>query len=103
VQPEHLDERLQKNDRNAWTHAYMAADQAAYPAIGRVRQYLPEVEDDAVFEIAVSFVIAGLQAQARHPWTCRLHASGKRSSGLLAHDGTDGRSGPRSPLAGPSG
>jgi len=69
-----LDERLQKNDRNAWTHAYMTADQVAYPAVGQVRRHLPEVEDDAIFETALSFVMTGLQARAPRPCSCQVHA-----------------------------
>ena len=42
-----LDERLQRNDRNAWTLAYMNADQAVYPAIYQIRHHLPEVQDQA--------------------------------------------------------
>jgi hypothetical protein len=42
-----LDERLQRNDRNAWTSAYMNADQAVYPAIYQIRHHLPEVQDQA--------------------------------------------------------
>jgi AcrR family transcriptional regulator len=71
-----MDERLQKNDRDAWTSAYLTASQADYPAIWQVRHYLPEVNDDAIFETSMSFVMDGLQARAPRPCTCSRHARG---------------------------
>jgi AcrR family transcriptional regulator len=70
-----MDERLQKNDRSAWTSAYLAADPAEYPAIWQVRQHLPGVDDHAIFETCLSFVMAGLLARAPRPCTCPRHAA----------------------------
>lgn len=69
-----LDERLQKNDRSAWTRAYLAVDRAAYPNIWQIRTELPEVRDDDIFETVLSFVIAGLIARAPRPCRCARHA-----------------------------
>ena len=55
-----MDEQLQKNDRNAWTTAYLTADQAKYPAIWQVREHLPAVDDDEIFEMSLSLMLAGL-------------------------------------------
>jgi AcrR family transcriptional regulator len=70
-----MDEQLQKNDRNAWTTAYLTANQAQYPAIGQVREHLPDVDDDAIFEMILSFMLAGLHARAPRPCTCPTHAA----------------------------
>jgi AcrR family transcriptional regulator len=72
-----LDDRLQKNDRNAWTSTYMNADRATFPSIWQVRHHLPEVKDDDIFATSLSFFMGGLQAQAPRPCTCPKHASGQ--------------------------
>ena len=72
--PNRLDERLQKNDRNAWTSAYLAVDRAGYPNIWQIRTDLPEVRDDDIFETILSFVIAGLVQRAPHRCPCARHA-----------------------------
>ena len=73
-----LDERLQKNDRNAWASAYMSAEAADYPAIHQIRHHLPEVDDheQAIFDTALSFMLDGLQARAPRPCTCLRHSAG---------------------------
>jgi len=68
-----LDERLQKNDRNAWS-AYLAVDRAGYPNIWQIRTDLSEVRDDDIFETILSFVIAGLVQRAPHRCPCARHA-----------------------------
>jgi AcrR family transcriptional regulator len=68
-----MDERLQKNDRSTWTSDYLAADPAEYPGIGQVRQHLSRVDDQAIFETSLSFVMAGLLARAPRPCTCPRH------------------------------
>jgi AcrR family transcriptional regulator len=70
-----LDEQLQKNDRNAWNSAYMAADKTEYPAIYQIRQHLPEVDDEAIFDTVLSFLLAGLQARAPRPCPCPRHSA----------------------------
>src|SRR3984957_16888725 len=69
-----MDEQLQKNDTNAWTTAYLTADQAKYPAIWRVREHLPAGADDAIFERSLWFRLAGLPACAPRPCTSPKHA-----------------------------
>ena len=74
-----MDEQLQKNDHNAWTTAYLTADRAEYPAIWQVREHLPAVDDDAIFEMSLSFMLAGLHARAPRPCTCPRHAAAPRT------------------------
>jgi len=73
-----MDEQLQKNDRNAWTTAYLTADQAQYPAIFRVREHLPAVDDNEIFEMSLSLMLAGLYARAPRPCTCPKHAATRK-------------------------
>jgi AcrR family transcriptional regulator len=70
-----LDERLQKNDQAAWTRAYLTVDQADYPAIWQIREELPKVDDDEIYETILSFVLAGLIARAPRPCTCPNHVA----------------------------
>ena len=70
-----LDERLQKNEFNAWTSAYLAVDRAGYPNTWQIRTELPEVRDDDVFETILSFIIAGLVQRAPRPCRCARHAA----------------------------
>jgi AcrR family transcriptional regulator len=70
-----LDERLQKNDGNAWNSAYMSANKAEYPAIYQIRHHLPEVDDEAIFDTVLSFLLDGLQARAPRPCTCPRHSN----------------------------
>jgi AcrR family transcriptional regulator len=72
-----LDERLQKNDRNAWASTYMNADRARFPSIWEVRHHLPEVDDDEIFATSLSFMLEGLQARAPRPCTCPSHTPAK--------------------------
>jgi AcrR family transcriptional regulator len=74
-----MDEQLQKNDRDAWTTAYLTADQAKYPAIWQVREQLPPVVDDDIFEMSLSLMLAGLTARAPRPCTCPTHAPHPRT------------------------
>jgi hypothetical protein len=46
----------------------------AHPAICQVREHLPNVDDEAIFEMSLSFMLAGLHARARRPCTCPKHA-----------------------------
>jgi TetR/AcrR family transcriptional regulator, tetracycline repressor protein len=69
-----MDEQLQKNDRDAWTSAYLTADRAAYPAIWQVREHLPAVDDNEIFEMSLSLMLAGLYARAPRPCQCPRHA-----------------------------
>jgi AcrR family transcriptional regulator len=68
-----LDERLQKNDTGAWTRAYLTVDRADYPDIWQIREKLPEVDDNQIYETILSFVMTGLIARAPRPCTCPRH------------------------------
>jgi AcrR family transcriptional regulator len=70
-----LDERLQKNDRDAWTRAYLTVGRGDYPNIWQIRTDLPEVRDDDIFETILSFVMAGLVQRAPRPCGCGRHAA----------------------------
>ena len=70
-----LDEKAQQKDRDAWTRAYLVADRAAYPNIWRIREELPEVQDDDIFETILSLVLDGIIARAPSPCTCEVHAT----------------------------
>jgi hypothetical protein len=68
-----LETRLQENDRAAWMRAYRAVDPAEHPHIWQLREELPAVTDDDIFETILSLVIGGLTQIAPHPCSCRLH------------------------------
>jgi AcrR family transcriptional regulator len=68
-----LDEKAQQKDRDAWTRAYLVADRAEYPDIWRVREELPVVADDEIFETILSLVLGGIAARAPRPCACEAH------------------------------
>jgi AcrR family transcriptional regulator len=68
-----LPEPLQATDRAAWTQAYRAVDRAEYPHIWQVRDDLPLVTDDDIFEGILAIVIAGLCQRAPRPCPCPRH------------------------------
>jgi len=70
-----LDEKAQQKDRDAWTRAYLIADRAVYPAIWRVREELPVITDDEIFETILSLVLGGIIARAPRPCACPAHAA----------------------------
>jgi hypothetical protein len=53
--------------------AYRAVDPAEHPHIWRLRDELPAVTDDDVFETILSLVIGGLTQIAPHPCGCGAH------------------------------
>ena len=69
-----LDEKAQQHDTDAWTRAYLVADRSAYPNIWRIREELPEVQDDDIFETILSLVLDGIIARAPSPCACEVHA-----------------------------
>jgi len=71
-----LPERAQTVDRAAWSHAYRAVGSEEYPHIWRVRDELPLVTEDEVFEAILEIVIAGLCERAPRPCTCGAHPGG---------------------------
>ena len=73
-----LDEAAQGKDRDAWTRADLVADRAAYPDIWRIREELPVIEDDDIFETSLSLVIGGIAARAPRPCACEAHARAPR-------------------------
>ena len=73
-----LPEPLQAVDRGAWTQAYRAVGQEEYPHIWQVRDELPLVTDDDIFEAILASVITGLCERAPQPCTCGAHPGGLR-------------------------
>ncbi|MHB1595283.1 MAG: TetR/AcrR family transcriptional regulator [Streptosporangiaceae bacterium] len=69
-----LEPELQQADRSAWRGAYLAADRATYPNIWQVRDDLPDVNEDAIFETILSVVLEGVVRLAPRPCTCPRHA-----------------------------
>jgi AcrR family transcriptional regulator len=67
-----LDERLQQEDRAAWTQAYLAVDRAKYPSIWQIRDDLASSPVDGIFETSLSIVIEGLRVLAPRP-CCPAH------------------------------
>jgi AcrR family transcriptional regulator len=68
-----LDERLQQNDRLAWTRAYLAVSRAEHPNIWQIRTDLPEVDDEEISTMILSLVIDGLVRRAPRPCGCGKH------------------------------
>jgi hypothetical protein len=68
-----LEARVQEKDHAAWRRAYQAVDRAEHPHIWQLREELPTVTDDDVFETILSLVIGGLTHIAPRPCDCRLH------------------------------
>ena len=71
-----LPEPLQAADRGTWTQAYRAVGQEEYPHIWRVRDELPLVADDDIFEAVLAIVITGICERAPRPCTCGAHPGG---------------------------
>jgi hypothetical protein len=71
-----LPEPLQTVDRAAWSQAYRAVDSEEYPHIWQVRDELPLVNDDDIFESILEIVITGLCERAPQPCTCGAHPGG---------------------------
>ena len=68
-----LDERAQQADRAAWIHAYLTVSPAEFPHIWQVREELPKVADDEIFEAILSLILAGLARRAPRPCGCPAH------------------------------
>jgi AcrR family transcriptional regulator len=65
-----LDPRQQEADQAAWTRAYRAVDRDVYPHIWQLREELPAVSNDDIFETTLSVVVAGLTRVAPQPCGC---------------------------------
>jgi AcrR family transcriptional regulator len=76
-----LDQRLQQNDRAAWTQAYLSVSREQYPSIWQVRTELPEVRDDDIFEAILAAVMAGFRQLAPLPCACHAPAGSGTTSG----------------------
>jgi AcrR family transcriptional regulator len=72
-----LDTQLQENDRQAWSRTYRAVGRADHPNIWQLRDELPEVSDDDVFETVLALVVAGLTQQAPRRCGCASHQPGR--------------------------
>jgi AcrR family transcriptional regulator len=70
-----LDERQQRNDLTAWTRGYLTVDRADYPATWQIREELPRVDEDEIYETILGIVMAGLIARAPRPCPCPRHAA----------------------------
>ena len=70
-----LPESVQATDQAAWTQTYRAVDRAEYPHIWQVRDELPLVTDDDIFESILAMVISGLCQRAPRPCSCPRHAA----------------------------
>jgi TetR/AcrR family transcriptional regulator, tetracycline repressor protein len=70
-----LDERLQQQDRLAWTRAYLAVSRAEHPNIWQIRTDLPEVDDIEISDTILSLIIDGLVQRAPRPCGCGKHGS----------------------------
>ena len=68
-----METRLQEKDRAAWMRAYRVVEHAEHPHIWQLREELPAVTDDDVFETILSLVIGGLTQMAPRPCNCRPH------------------------------
>ncbi len=68
-----LDATAQQADQAAWTRAYLAVSPGEFPHIWQVRDELPKVADDDIFETILSLIIAGLTQQAPRPCGCPAH------------------------------
>ena len=49
----------------------MAADKTEY----QIRHHLPDVDDGAIFDTVLSFLLAGFQAMAPKPCPCPRHSA----------------------------
>ncbi|HEY5986479.1 MAG TPA: TetR/AcrR family transcriptional regulator [Streptosporangiaceae bacterium] len=78
-----LDERSQETDRAAWTRAYFGVGPAKYPNIWRIREELPGIECDDIFETILSLVIDGLIMRAPRPCDCPAHTAQPVSATVL--------------------
>src|SRR5690349_20228763 len=70
-----LPEPFQATDLAAWTRTYRAVDRAEYPHIWQVRDELPLVTDDDIFESILAIVISGLCQRAPPPGSRPRHAA----------------------------
>jgi AcrR family transcriptional regulator len=64
---------LRASDRAAWTRVYRAVERIEYPHIWQVRDELPLVTEDDIFESILAMVIAGLCQRAPRPCSCGRH------------------------------
>ena len=68
-----LDPRQQETDELAWARAYRAVGRAEYPNIWQLRDELPDVSDDDVFELVLALIVRGLTELAPRPCRCEHH------------------------------
>jgi TetR/AcrR family tetracycline transcriptional repressor len=74
-----LDIPAQETDRAAWARAYRSVGRAGHPHIWQLREELPDVTDDDVFETVLSLVVAGLLEIAPHRCSCHPQQRPTRS------------------------
>lgn len=59
-----LEPEQREADTGAWTRAYRSVDPQEYPNISSLRDALPLVTEDAIYEQALAFFLSGLRAAA---------------------------------------
>jgi AcrR family transcriptional regulator len=69
-----LDAHQQLADRSAWSRTYRAVDRDDHPHIWSLRDELPSVRDDDIFETVLSCFMEGLRKMAPLPCGCHKHA-----------------------------
>ncbi len=75
-----LEPEEREADAGAWTRAYRSVDPAEYPHISSLRDSLPLVTEDAIYEQALAFFLGGLRAAA--PAGCPCTAGAHSVAGI---------------------
>jgi len=73
-----LDQRQQGYDRAAWSRAYRTVREADYPGTWQVREDLPNVKDEDIFETILAAVLEGLLERAPSSCRCDAHVNRRR-------------------------
>lgn len=65
-----LEPKQREADMGAWTRAYRSVDPDEFPNISALRDALPKVTEDEIYEQALAFFLAGLRVQAPRGCPC---------------------------------
>lgn len=65
-----LEPEEREADIGAWTRAYRSVDPEEYPNVASLRDALPRVTEDAIYEQALAFFLGGLSAAAPRGCPC---------------------------------
>lgn len=66
-----LDPEVRARDEAGWEHEYRAVDPVTYPHIWRVRNELPTLDSEEIFETALDLMLSSVAARA--PRQCSCH------------------------------